>query len=128
MTIQTSVQIALVVEDEPMLRFDMARELRRAGWGVLEASSGEQAQTLRETRDIDLIITDIRLDGALSGWDVAETFRALHPTLPVVYVSANAAELSRMVPDSVFLSKPLRIDELLNVCGQLSQAGKRLPD
>ena len=79
--------VILVVEDDWLLRQAMASEMRNAGWHVLEASTGEAALTLPEqVGQIDLVVTDIRLAGEMSGWDVAQSFRARFSDLPVVYV------------------------------------------
>ena len=49
---------------------------------------------------------DINLNGKLTGWDLAETFRAAQPKIPVNYVSGNPVEHDRLVPESVFFKKP----------------------
>ena len=63
-------------------------DLRQEGWRVLEAATGVGAlQALHETEKVDLLITDISLADALTGWDVAEAFRISHPEVPVIYAS-----------------------------------------
>ncbi len=85
---EISALVALVVEDEWLLRADLASELEKSGWKVLEASTGERAfQQLQAGEPVHLLITDIRLAGNLSGWDVAEAFRLVKPDLPVIYMS-----------------------------------------
>jgi CheY-like chemotaxis protein len=99
---------------------ELAEALEEKGWDIIEASSGESALLfLAEKVHVDLIVTDIRLPGALSGWDVAEAYRAADSDVAVVYCSGNAPDLSRQVSGSVFLSKPCHTDELLD-------AGQRL--
>jgi len=111
---------ALVVEDEWLLRMEIADSLREADWEVLEASSGESALALlKEDRKIHLLVTDIRLAGPLSGWEVAEAYRAHIPNIGVIYASANAADLARQVPESIFLEKPCRMDAILELGQQL---------
>lgn len=113
-------RVVVLAEDEWLVRMDMADALDGAGWVVLEAGSGEEALSLlgREPQ-IDLLITDIRLLGATGGWDVAEAFRAIHPLIGVIYATANSAVESRLVPHSVFLSKPTRTAELTAISEQL---------
>jgi CheY-like chemotaxis protein len=83
-------RVILVVEDEWVVRAAIAEELRGAGWQVLEASSAEDAIALDEAgQRIDILFTDIQLAGGLSGWDLAEHFRALEATLPIIYTSGN---------------------------------------
>ena len=114
----------LVVEDEWLLRLELAEELSSAGWAVLEAGTGEEAlkllnQVQAEHKAIDFLVTDIRLGGLVTGWDVAEACRNFWPHIPVIYVSANPIAETRRVPDSAFLSKPVEVEHLLSICRRL---------
>ena len=110
----------LVVEDDWLIREDIVTGLRQEGWAVLEAATGAGALTvLREAERVDLLITDIRLADALTGWDVAEAFRTSHPQVPVIYASGNPANDHRRVAGSVFLSKPVAAWELTATCRKL---------
>ena len=87
-----------LVEDECLVLTEVASEMERAGWAVIEASSGEGAiNHLRNGERIDLLVTDIQLAGYLTGWDVAETARKTRPELPVVYTSGNVLNRARKV-------------------------------
>jgi CheY-like chemotaxis protein len=113
----------LVVEDEWLLRLEIVSELQREGWTVLESSTAEDAlNMIDEGQKIDLLITDIRLAGTLNGWDVAEGWRKVKAELPVIYTSGNTVNEARKVPGSVFLSKPCRISEIVEVSRKLSSA------
>jgi CheY-like chemotaxis protein len=108
--------IVLIAEDDWLLRLGLADELGANGWTVVEAESGETAlQILRSGLAVSLLITDIRLGGKISGWEVAEAGRRRDKTLPVIYVSASPSLDNRRVAGSVFLSKPCVISELLRV-------------
>ena len=112
--------VVLLVEDEWLIRADMASGLEEAGWAVVEASTGEGAvEQLRNGLDIDLLVTDIQLAGQLSGWDVAKAAREVQPDFPVIYVSGNPRNPSRQVEDSFFLSKPCS-------CSQVMDAARKL--
>ena len=65
---------------------------------------------LKAGQHIDIVITDIELKGAPTGWDVAEAFRSAQPTMPVIYASA------RLVPESLFFQKPYDPDAILRSC------------
>jgi CheY-like chemotaxis protein len=125
MTSQSTGQLTgLVVEDEGLLRLELAEELTAAGWLVCEAATGEEALALLSQiqargEKLDFLITDIRLGGAANGWQVAEVCRELWPDLPVVYVSANPIAENRKVAGSAFLSKPVDIDTLVTICRKL---------
>ena len=87
---RTGQPVVLVVEDDWLVRDFIVSHLRGAGWRTLETDSAEQAIAMLNARQqIDILVTDIQLRGELTGWDVAEAFRAAQPTMPVIYVSGN---------------------------------------
>ncbi len=104
---RTGQPVVLVVEDDWLVRDFIVSHLRGAGWRTLETDSAEQAIAMLNARQqIDILVTDIQLRGELTGWDVAEAFRAAQPTMPVIYVSGNVPVPARLVPQSRFFSKP----------------------
>jgi CheY-like chemotaxis protein len=111
----------LIVEDEPFIRFDIADQFERAGWTVCEAASGEDAIPYRTKGSIDVLVTDIRLGGKITGWDVAEAFRADNPSLPVIYTSGQVTLPRREVVDSVFFEKPYEVSVLIATGFRMAQ-------
>jgi len=83
-----------------------------AGLGLepVEAANGEEALDAFSPTGIDLLITDIRMDG-ISGWEVAELARALKPDLPIIYISGYPSTGEKL-PDTIYLPKPFRPHEL----------------
>jgi CheY-like chemotaxis protein len=113
-------RIVLVVEDEWLVRMEIVDALQEAGWLVIEAASGEEAADILDQGSTpDLLVTDIRLGGAMTGWDLAETCRAARPAIKVIYASANPAIESRFVSGSRFMEKPSRMDELVALSNRL---------
>ena len=107
--------VVMFVEDQPMVRFTTAARLVEAGYVVLEVASGEEALAmLHGPAKIDALLTDLRLPGAIDGWDIAETARQLRPNLPVIYASAYSYVTPRQVPGSLMLDKPYPPEALLN--------------
>lgn len=112
--------VAVVVEDEWLIRMELADALASAGVKVFEASAGEEALAYLEAdHPIDVLITDIRLLGEMSGWEVAEAFRRAHPDIGVIYASANPPLKERQVPGSVFFAKPAPMPQLVETCHRL---------
>ncbi|HKD22114.1 MAG TPA: response regulator [Rhizomicrobium sp.] len=112
--------VALIVEDEWHVRLQLAETLVENGWTVLEASTGEDALLLLKSEPkIDLLLTDVRLPGTISGWDIADAVRAERASIAVIYCSGNPNNPSRQVPGSVYLSKPTRTDVLIETCRRL---------
>lgn len=121
-----SQRVALVVEDEWLIRAVTASELVDAGWSVLEAASGEDAVALLDDGvKIDLVITDIQLGGSVTGWDVAEQCRRRDPSVILVYISGNPPIEKRRVERSVFISKPCDIPQLLKSCQDIARGDRR---
>jgi CheY-like chemotaxis protein len=117
MTPEHSTSTILVVEDEALPRLELIDTLSCAGYEVLEASNAHEAfGYLQHQRQIDVVITDIQLGDDLTGWDVAEKFRAERPNIPIVYTSGTSGDRRRSVPGSVFFRKPYRSWDILKVC------------
>jgi CheY-like chemotaxis protein len=113
--------VVLLVEEEFLVRYNVADCLQTAGYVVVEAGSGEEAIALcNPETSIDIVITDINLGGFASGWDVAECFRRFRPHVPVVYASGRLLDTERRVPRSVFVKKPYQDREILEVCQRLA--------
>src|SRR5690349_17485997 len=112
--------VLLLVEDEALVRVEIARALRDAGWDVIETGSGKHAVVfLQSGQQIDVIFTDIQLQGDLTGWDVAEAGRASRAKMPVLYTSGNAVNRSRRVQGSLFFEKPYDCIEVVKACRRL---------
>jgi CheY-like chemotaxis protein len=103
------IQCVLVVENEPIVRFSIADQLRDQGYAVVEAETGEKAIALSSKTDhrpIVAVFTDIELSGRLSGWDVADAFRQAYPQIRIIYTSGHSQDTRRRVSRSTFLAKP----------------------
>jgi CheY-like chemotaxis protein len=109
----------LVVEDEALLRVDIVDQFQARGWEVLDTASGESAVALMHENCIDVVFTDIQLEGPMCGWEVAERVRGSDPDIPVVYASGNAADRERQVPQSLFFDKPYDPDAVVSACAAL---------
>jgi len=115
--------VILVVEDEWMLRDAIVHYLQDAGCRVLEAESGEDALSVIESDGaIDVLLTDIRLNGGMNGWQVGEEVRRRDADMPVIYASGQAIEPPRQVPGSLFFHKPYNPSEILGACERLTRA------
>jgi CheY-like chemotaxis protein len=100
-------KLILLVEDDEMVRWVTAEELRERGFEVVEATSADEAMsTLSALPRVDLLFTDIRMPGRLDGWDLAEQVRLSHPSLPILYASGYSPVPARIVPGAQFLEKP----------------------
>lgn len=93
----SKVKTVLVVEDESDIRRFARRLLELEGYDVLEAASGDEAlRIVKETRNLSMVLLDLRLPGR-DGWEVMDEMKK-DPRLrriPVVVFSASAAEWQR---------------------------------
>lgn len=112
-------ETVLVVEDEVMVRELIARILTSGGYSVVEAGSQHEVNEVlsRSALDLDILLTDVVLPGAVSGWEVAESIGARYPGIPVVFMSGYTPEhmMSRgkMGADIEFLEKPFTPGKLM---------------
>ncbi len=118
--------VILVVEDDALLQ-DMVRDaLVEGGFEAEVTSAGEEAIAILEGNEGKhrALITDINLNGPLTGWDVAKRARELHPELPVVYMTGDAADKwpSHGVPNSLLLNKPFAPAQIVTAVAQLLNA------
>jgi len=114
----------LLVEDEPALREVMAEELRDMGYQVEEANSGVEA-VVSLAKKFDLLLTDIRMAGNVSGWDLAEAARRIQPDIEVIYMTGYSAEAPRLVERSAFLMKPCSVDQIVSMLSCCSDGGSQ---
>ena len=101
----------LVVEDEVIIRKDIIMNLRQIGCEVVgETGYAEKAIDLADLLEPDLILMDIRLQGAMSGLEAAKVIGTKH-RIPIVIMSAYSFEESAIreeIPQLVsFLAKPV---------------------
>jgi DNA-binding NtrC family response regulator len=81
----------LLVDDEGSLRVTLAANLELDGFQVVEAESGERALELLRDGAFDLMLSDIRMPG-ISGAELFQRARKIHPEMPVVLMTAFALE------------------------------------
>ena len=98
--------VVLVVEDEPAIRMILRDYLAGEGYHVLVAEDGEQAFAILASKPhLDLMVTDFRLPGGISGVEIAEPAVKLRPDLKVIFISP----ITRKAP---ILAKPFDLDTL----------------
>lgn len=109
----------LVVEDELDVQRFMAQVLTLEGAIVSTASTGTEAVALmRRDGPFQLVTLDIGLPD-ISGWDVLEAIRLLHPfqtSCPVVIISATSDKTTTdraSVSCAGFIAKPVTSKTLL---------------
>ncbi|MCU6454150.1 PAS domain S-box protein [Sphingomonas sp. A2-49] len=115
--------IALLVDDEELVRMSTADMLADLGYAVIEAGSAEEAvRLLAGDRMPDIVVTDHLMPG-MTGAELARHIGALRPGLPVLLVSgyADVGGVDTALPR---LAKPFRKDELAAALATITGAGE----
>ena len=114
--------VALVVDDEPLVRAFVSTVLRRRGWFVVEAPDGASALAVAP-ETLDLLVTDYEMP-ALGGVALAEQLRLRDHLLPVLMVSGHpeAAGKLRSLWGSrtAFVTKPFPVEDLISTIGLIT--------
>ncbi|MCA9632829.1 MAG: PAS domain S-box protein [Myxococcales bacterium] len=82
--------LALLIDDDEMVRDVTKSMLELEGFEVLSAASGGEGLALFEAHSIDVVILDLTMPG-LGGEEVFERLRARNPHLPVVFTTGFTA-------------------------------------
>ena len=110
-------KIVLLVEDEPHILSLLSDYLASEGYQVLEADSAPKAFEILATKPhLDLLVTDFRLPGNVSGVMIAEPALKLRPELKVIFISGYPIEIyesgSPIARSAPVLAKPFALDTL----------------
>ncbi|MEU4564000.1 PAS domain S-box protein [Actinoplanes sp. NPDC023936] len=115
----------LVVEDEAALREVTSRILRRGGYTVLVAGSGDEALRLAAEHAIDVLLTDVIMPGML-GRDLASAIHRSSPGTKVLFMSGYAQPVltthGTLSADVHLLEKPFTSAELMRALHEELQA------
>ena len=112
----------LIVDDEAPVRKMVSSMLKNSDIDIQEASNGNEALTIINDADIDLIITDIVMPEK-HGIDLIMEIKKLFPELPVIAISGGGGvtgrfdylEIAKVVGAENILKKPISADTLRNL-------------
>jgi DNA-binding NtrC family response regulator len=109
--------VILIVEDEAQVRVLSESYLQEQGHETLSAATPGEALALLDTTDtIDILFTDVELQGDIeAGFNLAQKAVGRHPELCVLYTSCHAMTdgmKALFVEGAAFLPKPYTIDQL----------------
>ena len=106
----------LVVEDEQNIVDILVFNLKREGYGTLEAYDGAAGLQLALERDPDLILLDLMLP-KLDGFEVCRRLRAQGRATPVIMLTAREEETDKVLGLELgaddYITKPFSMRELL---------------
>src|SRR5262245_21429794 len=92
----------------------IAEELRSKGFAVVEASNSDEAQAILQTSArVDIVVSDVRMPGALDGLGLARWVREARPELKVVIASAHVPDGRPHELADAYFVKPYDVDRLV---------------
>jgi DNA-binding response OmpR family regulator len=106
----------LVAEDDRHTREGLVEVLQSEGYDVVSAGDGITAMRLFRESTPDFVCLDIMMPAA-SGYEVCKSIRAESLDLPIIFISAKAEEIDRLVGFELgaddFIVKPFSVREVV---------------
>lgn len=112
---QPAPRLVLLVEDSPEIRANLREMLRELGHSVIEATSADEAETLARVAGVDMVLSDITLDGSRSGLDLARALAGSgSPARVYMMTSRPPQDRTRRQAEAEFplIGKPFSTGEL----------------
>ena len=113
----------LVVEDEVLISEMVSDVLSENGFDVHTVTSGETALSYLDSGpEVDVLFTDINLEGRMDGSTLAKAARERRPDLPIVYCSGrySSTAIMPLMPRSIFVKKPYDLADLCMLLTRLT--------
>ena len=119
----------LIVEDEAAIREFEAINLKRVGYNVAEAGSGEEALDIydNDVEGFDIALLDISMPG-MDGFALCKELRKRSETLGIIMLTARTQEMDKisglMMGADDYITKPFSPTELLARVDSLYRRGE----
>lgn len=119
----TAQRIVLLVDDDPDFLFQQKTQLEAAGFQVVTAAAGQDAEKVLGDRKPDLAVVDLMMENPDAGFTLCYHLRKLFPGTPVIVVSSVNSETGldfdvatqeerSWIKADAFLPKPIRFEQL----------------
>ncbi len=118
-----STRNILLVEDEAIIRFELADFFSDAGYEVFEAGDADEAIFILERESsIRVVLTDIQLPGTMDGLKLAHYVRDRYPPT-VLLVTSGAAHIEpeKLPLNTRFIAKPFDPSRILQQIDQMTR-------
>jgi CheY-like chemotaxis protein len=107
-------RIALVADDQPLVRQLICSVLARKGWRTIEATDGVEALGLSIDESVDLLVTDYEMP-TISGLQLANAVRRRTPDVPILMLSGYPACINVARSHGyLFLQTPFEPNDLMS--------------
>lgn len=106
----------LIAEDELRLAAFVEKGLKKHGFTTAIAPDGNQALSMAQSGDFDLLLLDLGLP-SLDGWTILKTLRSESNNQPIIIVTARADDKDRQMAKAYgandYVTKPFKFADLL---------------
>jgi DNA-binding response OmpR family regulator len=114
----------LIIEDDPEERLILTRELKKEGYIVYEAPTGEEGLKIFKEDKPDLVILDVVLPG-IDGWEVLRRIKKgpISRKVPVMMLTGKNEDSDKIkgyeIGADYYVTKPYNISKLIPVIRSL---------
>lgn len=113
--------VVLVVEDEPLLRWNAIAAIEEAGFDVVEAADANEAIAILERRfDVQVVFTDVQMPGSMDGLRLAHLISTRWPPIRIIATSGRFRLRDDDLPEGGrHLPKPYAVSALTGMLQEL---------
>lgn len=117
----------LVVDDEQLIRWSLEQNLKKQGYEVVTAASGEDALRMVKEEEPNLMLLDIQLPG-MNGMEVLEKVKEINEEIIVIMVTAlgilETAVKAMRLGAFDYINKPFNLEELAIIIKKALETGE----
>lgn len=117
-------QNILIVDDEQPQRVILSGHLKRKGYNIFEASSGNEALKIANNNLIDIVFSDYKMP-EMNGIELLKKIKENNPEIAVVIITAfgTIEDAVKAMKEGAFdyLTKPVDLDELEFIIKRISE-------
>jgi CheY-like chemotaxis protein len=112
-------KMVAIIDDDPVIIMTTAAVLESAGFETVSAGNEQEARSLAESSNPDIVLCDMMMESLDTGLAVMRAFRDRHPRTPI-FLMSSIADAMDMTFDLAglelagFLKKPVDPEILLN--------------
>ena len=121
--------VVLVVENEAIIRLELAHELANMGLAMLEADSADEAIALLDAYpQIQIMLTDIKMAGSMDGFSLAYQVRDRWPPVKIIVASGMlGTRFSDLPAGSILVAKPYKPEDIKRAMSYVTGRKPPLP-
>ncbi len=120
----------LLVDDEQKFAQMLAKRLELRGIQIDAFFSGDKAlNAVKQGAHFDVAVLDVKMPG-IGGVELKQKLSTLDPQMKFIFLTGHGSSIDLTADrreTTIFLPKPLKIDELINLLEKLTHGTKKIP-